>query len=101
MQSKHKMCAMKRRDCFSIKLATTVQPMQISQNVRCFDAYEEIHSARLTNTFLWKRYLRQKQGIQTVHTNNTSLMDVEQVKEKLLTLSYIRDEIAEWESRKP
>lgn len=34
------------------------------------------------------------------NSNNTSLMDVEQVKEKLLTLSYIRDEIAEWESRK-
>lgn len=34
------------------------------------------------------------------NSNNTSLMDVEQVKEKLLTLSYIRNEIAEWENRK-
>lgn len=33
------------------------------------------------------------------NSNNTRLMDVEQVKEKLLTLSYIRDEIAQWESR--
>lgn len=33
------------------------------------------------------------------NSNNTKLMDVEQVKEKLLTLSYIRDEIARWESR--
>ena len=33
------------------------------------------------------------------NSNNTELMDVEQVKEKLLTLSYIRDEIAEWEKR--
>ncbi|MCM1057022.1 MAG: polysaccharide biosynthesis protein [Firmicutes bacterium] len=33
------------------------------------------------------------------NSNNTELMDVEQVKEKLLTLSYIRDEIAQWESR--
>lgn len=32
------------------------------------------------------------------NSNNTKLMDVEQVKEKLLTLSYIRDEIARWES---
>ena len=34
------------------------------------------------------------------NSNNTTLMNVEQVKEKLLTLSYIRDEIAKWESRK-
>lgn len=31
------------------------------------------------------------------NSNNTILWDVGQVKEKLLTLSYIRDEIAEWE----
>jgi UDP-glucose 4-epimerase len=33
------------------------------------------------------------------NSNNTELMDVEQVKEKLLTLSYIRDEIAKWENK--
>lgn len=33
------------------------------------------------------------------NSNNTFLMEVEQVKEKLLTLSYIRDEIAAWEGR--
>ena len=33
------------------------------------------------------------------NSNNTQLMDVEQVKEKLLTLAYIRDEIAKWENR--
>ena len=33
------------------------------------------------------------------NSNNTELLKVEQVKEKLLTLSYIRDELAEWESR--
>lgn len=33
------------------------------------------------------------------NSNNTELLDVEQVKEKLLTLSYIRDEIAAWEDR--
>ena len=32
------------------------------------------------------------------NSNNTELLNVEQVKEKLLTLSYIRDELAEWES---
>lgn len=32
------------------------------------------------------------------NSNNTELMDVEQVKAKLLTLSYIRDEIAQWEN---
>ncbi|MBQ8815907.1 MAG: polysaccharide biosynthesis protein, partial [Lachnospiraceae bacterium] len=34
------------------------------------------------------------------NSNNTELMDVEQVKAKLLTLSYIRDEIAKWEKAK-
>ena len=32
-------------------------------------------------------------------SNNTELLSVEQVKEKLLTLQYIRDELAEWEKR--
>ena len=34
------------------------------------------------------------------NSNNTTLLDVEQVKEKLLTLSYIREEIAKWENGK-
>ncbi|MEG3006945.1 MAG: polysaccharide biosynthesis protein, partial [Oscillospiraceae bacterium] len=33
------------------------------------------------------------------NSNNTELLDVEQVKEKLLTLQYIRDEIATGENR--
>ena len=32
------------------------------------------------------------------NSNNTDLLTVEQVKEKLLTLEYIRDEIAQWEN---
>ena len=31
------------------------------------------------------------------NSSNTELLNVEQVKEKLLALSYIRDELAEWE----
>ncbi|MBO4902156.1 MAG: polysaccharide biosynthesis protein [Lachnospiraceae bacterium] len=31
------------------------------------------------------------------NSNNTTILDVEQVKEKLLKLQYIRDELAEWE----
>ena len=31
------------------------------------------------------------------NSSNTELLDVEQVKEKLLSLQYIRDELAEWE----
>ena len=30
------------------------------------------------------------------NSNNTELLNVEQVKEKLLSLQYIRDELAEW-----
>ena len=33
------------------------------------------------------------------NSNNTELLNVEEVKAKLLELKYIRDEIAEWESR--
>lgn len=33
------------------------------------------------------------------NSSNTELLDVEQVKEKLLTLQYIRAELAEWENR--
>ena len=33
------------------------------------------------------------------NSNNTELMNVDQVKEKLMTLSYIRDELAKWEKR--
>ncbi len=34
------------------------------------------------------------------NSNNTTILDVEQVKEKLLSLQYIRDEIAQWENEK-
>ena len=33
------------------------------------------------------------------NSNNTRILDVEQVQEKLLQLQYIRDELAAWESR--
>ena len=33
------------------------------------------------------------------NSSNTELLDVDQVKEKLLTLQYIRDELSEWENR--
>lgn len=33
------------------------------------------------------------------NSNNTTILNVEQVKEKLLTLSYIRDELEEWRKR--
>ena len=33
------------------------------------------------------------------NSNNTELLNVEQVKEKLLKLSYIQDELGEWENR--
>ena len=34
------------------------------------------------------------------NSNNTTILDVEQVKEKLLKLSYIRDEIAAYEAER-
>lgn len=42
-----------------------------------------------------KIFLTVKPGL----TGYSQLLDVEQVKEKLLTLQYIRDELAEWENR--
>ena len=38
--------------------------------------------------------------IKEFNSNNTDLLSVEQVKEKLLSLSYIRDELASWEEGK-
>ena len=40
---------------------------------------EEIHSARLANTFLWKRYWKQKQGILdvVVELNDDSKVNIE------------------------
>ena len=35
----------------------------------------------------------------TFNSSNTDILDVEQVKEKLLSLQYIRDELAVWENR--
>ena len=34
------------------------------------------------------------------NSSNTELLNVEQVKEKLLSLSYIREELAKWEQEK-
>ncbi len=41
----------------------------------------------------------QRNPLTEFNSNNTDLLTVEQVKEKLLTLEYIRDEIAQWESK--
>lgn len=40
----------------------------------------------------------ERTSLSEFNSSNTQLMNVEQVKEKLLTLSYIRDEIAAWEN---
>lgn len=42
----------------------------------------------------------ERNSLTEFNSNNTILWDVEQVKKKLLTLSYIRDEIAEWEKNR-
>ena len=41
----------------------------------------------------------QKEELTQFNSNNTELLTVEQTKEKLLTLAYIRDEIKAWENR--
>lgn len=41
----------------------------------------------------------QRNTLTEFNSNNTELLDVEQVKAKLLTLQYIRDEIAVWENK--
>lgn len=40
-----------------------------------------------------------KNNLSEFNSNNTKLLNVEQVKEKLLKLDYIRDEITKWESK--
>lgn len=41
----------------------------------------------------------QRNPLTEFNSNNTQLLDAEQVKEKLLSLAYIREEIAAWEAR--
>jgi UDP-glucose 4-epimerase len=41
----------------------------------------------------------QRNTLTEFNSNNTELLTVEQVKEKLLSLQYIRDELAAWESK--
>ena len=41
----------------------------------------------------------QRNPLREFNSNNTEILNVEQVREKLLSLQYIRDELAAWESR--
>ena len=47
----------------------------------------------------FKDGMQERQELTEFNSNNTELLTVEQTKEKLLTLSYIREEIKAWESR--
>lgn len=42
---------------------------------------------------------QERQKLTEFNSNNTQILDVEQVKEKLLQLTYIQEELREWESR--
>ncbi len=42
---------------------------------------------------------RERNTLTEFNSSNTELLDVEQVKEKLLSLAYIRDELAAWENK--
>lgn len=42
---------------------------------------------------------KERSKLREFNSSNTELLDIEQVKEKLLSLQYIRDEIAKWEAR--
>lgn len=43
---------------------------------------------------------KERNPLTEFNSNNTKLLDVEQVKEKLLSLQYIRDEIASWKEKR-
>ena len=42
----------------------------------------------------------QRSTLSEFDSNNTQLLNVEQVKEKLLSLEYIRNELAAWENKR-
>ncbi|MDF2557713.1 MAG: UDP-glucose 4-epimerase [Bacillales bacterium] len=42
---------------------------------------------------------RERNELTEFNSNNTELLNVEEVKEKLLSLQYVRDELAKWEAR--
>ena len=48
----------------------------------------------------FKDGIHEKADLTEFNSNNTELLTVEETKEKLLTLSYIREEIKSWENRK-
>jgi UDP-glucose 4-epimerase len=41
----------------------------------------------------------QVSGMEDYHSHNTQRLNIEQIKEKLLTLEYVRDELAAWKNR--
>ena len=43
---------------------------------------------------------KEQNKLSEFNSNNTDILNVEQVKQKLLSLSYIREEIAKWEAKK-
>ncbi len=51
----------------------------------------------------YDKYFREgdvtRNSLTEFNSNNTQLLDVDQVKEKLLSLQYIRDELARWEAK--
>ena len=48
-------------------------------------------------TNISKTEMLERNVLTEFNSNNTQLLDVEQVKEKLLKLSYIQDELKEWQ----
>ena len=48
----------------------------------------------------YKEGSAERAALSEFNSNNTEILDVSQVKEKLLSLQYIRDELAEWKSSK-
>lgn len=63
------------------------------------DEHDDLDKADLNYDKYFKDGDVERNTLTEFDSNNTELLSVEQVKEKLLTLQYIRDELAEWENR--
>lgn len=75
-------------------------------NEECANAIDMGHFYRVPcdkRSLNYDKYFKQgdtgRNPLTEFNSNNTALLNVEQVKEKLLTLQYIRDEIAAWENK--
>ena len=76
-----------------------MQQMVLSSHLRQEYRYDICYKRDLNYDKYFKEGDTQRNTLTEFNSNNTQILDVAQVQEKLLQLPYIRDELAAWEAR--